>query len=563
MAVDQSSTPHHLYVADTYNNRVLGWNNDSTFYNGKPADLVIGEPNFNTSSANAGTGVNASGFYYPWAVAVDSHGDLYVVDENNSRVLEFNVPFASCSSFPCVGGAATVVFGQGNNLTSSGCNYSSNTISADSLCYPTGVQLDALDNLYIADSYNHRVLEFNTPLTVTGVQGSGDTTADLVFGQDNAGVSFTTNQCNQPSSTPSANNLCYPGDVGIDSVGNVYISDNNNSRVLEYNETSSPPSNVTANNVLGQSGSLTNNGCPGTSATTLCYPVGLTLDSSNDLFVADGYYNYSYYAYGHNRVLEFNNPLSSATANEVFGQLGNFTAGGCNLGAGQAHPNANTLCGPSKAAIDSDGAFFIADSVNNRVTIYNLPVATPTATATTTNSPTPTPTNSATATATRHCDGYQDGDSNCHRDTHANGDCDCHLATATATATATPTATATATQTATATATQTATATATATKTATATPTTTATATATATQTARLPRLQLRRLRQRTRRQLRRDLLRLRLQPQLRRLRRLRPPLRLQLQLRPRRQLRQPRLRQLQPPRRQQYLRPRFRCRLR
>ena len=199
VAVDQSSTPHHLYVADTYNNRVLGWNNDSTFYNGKPADLVIGEPNFNTSSANAGTGVNASGFYYPWAVAVDSHGDLYVVDENNSRVLEFNIPFASCSSFPCVGGAATVVFGQGNNLTSSGCNYSSNTISADSLCYPTGVQLDALDNLYIADSYNHRVLEFNTPLTVTGVQGSGDTTADLVFGQDNAGVSFTTNQCNQPS----------------------------------------------------------------------------------------------------------------------------------------------------------------------------------------------------------------------------------------------------------------------------------------------------------------------------------------------------------------------------
>ena len=232
-------------------------------------------------------------------------------------------------------------------------------------------------------------------------------------------------------SSPSANSLCYPGDVGIDSAGNVYISDNNNSRVLEYNETSSPPSNVTANNVLGQSGSLTNNGCPGTSATTLCYPVGLTLDSSNDLFVADGYYNYSYYAYGHNRVLEFNNPLSSATANEVFGQLGNFTAGGCNLGAGQAHPNANTLCGPSKAAIDSDGAFFIADSVNNRVTIYNLPVATPTATATTTNSPTPTPTNSATATATA---------------TTATAT---RTATATATATPTPTATATATSTAT------------------------------------------------------------------------------------------------------------------
>ena len=48
VAVDQSSTPHHLYVADSSNNRVLGWNNDSTFYNGKVADLVIGEPDFNT-----------------------------------------------------------------------------------------------------------------------------------------------------------------------------------------------------------------------------------------------------------------------------------------------------------------------------------------------------------------------------------------------------------------------------------------------------------------------------------------------------------------------------------
>ena len=106
------------------------------------------------------------------------------------------------------------------------------------------------------------MLEFNTPLTVTGVPGSGDTTADLVFGQDNAGISFTTNQCNQPDgSTISANGLCYPEDVGIDSTGNVYVSDNDNNRVLEYNETSSPPSNVTANNVLGQSGNLTTNGC--------------------------------------------------------------------------------------------------------------------------------------------------------------------------------------------------------------------------------------------------------------------------------------------------------------
>ena len=286
VAVDQSSTPHHLYVADSGNNRVLGWNNDTTFYNGKPADLVIGEPDFNTSSTNAGTGVNASGFNSPVAVAVDSHGNLYVSDFNNQRVLEFNSPFAACGSFPCVGGAATTVFGQLNNFTGSSCNTPG--VTADGLCYPAGLQLDALDNLYIADSYNHRVLEFNTPLTVTGVSGSGDTTADLVFGQDDLGVSFTTNQCNQPDgATISADGLCYPDDVGIDSSGNVYVSDNENNRVLEYNESSSPPSNVTATSVFGQGGSFTTSGCSAVSATSLCYPTGVTLDSANDLFVAD------------------------------------------------------------------------------------------------------------------------------------------------------------------------------------------------------------------------------------------------------------------------------------
>src|SRR5258708_30185812 len=56
------------------------------------------------------------------------------------------------------------------------------TPSADSLYFPLGVALDAQGNLYVADSFNIRVLEYDTPLTT-------DTTADHVFGQ---GGSFTT-----------------------------------------------------------------------------------------------------------------------------------------------------------------------------------------------------------------------------------------------------------------------------------------------------------------------------------------------------------------------------------
>src|SRR5271156_3443672 len=49
VAVDKSSTPHHLYVADTSNNRVLGWNNAASYADDQPADLVIGSGDFQTT----------------------------------------------------------------------------------------------------------------------------------------------------------------------------------------------------------------------------------------------------------------------------------------------------------------------------------------------------------------------------------------------------------------------------------------------------------------------------------------------------------------------------------
>src|SRR4029077_16340311 len=109
VAIDKSSTPHHLYVADTSNNRVLGWNNAASFTNGQPADLVFGQPDFQSSAASSSTG---SSMYAPQGVGVDAHGNLYVADTTDNRVLEFNAPFAACGSLPCVAGPAQRVFGQ-------------------------------------------------------------------------------------------------------------------------------------------------------------------------------------------------------------------------------------------------------------------------------------------------------------------------------------------------------------------------------------------------------------------------------------------------------------------
>jgi len=97
VAIDASG---NLYVADVQNSRVLGWKN-GTATNGSAADLVIGQPDFNSTACNSG-GVSGSSLCSPYAVAVDLSGNLYVADQGNNRVLEYNTPFGG--SFPSAGG---------------------------------------------------------------------------------------------------------------------------------------------------------------------------------------------------------------------------------------------------------------------------------------------------------------------------------------------------------------------------------------------------------------------------------------------------------------------------
>src|SRR5262249_37501862 len=155
-------------------------------------------------------------------------GNLYVAEYYNDRVLEYDAPFVACASLPCVGGPARMVFGQAGNFTSNGCNFgaglSANAGSAGSLCNPYGIALDSHDNLYVADYSNNRVLEFNTPLTMTATPGSGDAVADLVFGQ--GGSNFNAIAAN--SGGISASGLYAPTAVAVDGAGNVYIADANN-----------------------------------------------------------------------------------------------------------------------------------------------------------------------------------------------------------------------------------------------------------------------------------------------------------------------------------------------
>ena len=330
LAVDAQSG--RLFVADVSDNRVLSWPDAAALANGQAADLVIGQPDFTSTAPNNGVFTpTANSLNLPDGVTLDAQGNLYVADNGNQRVLEYNTPLSN-------GMAASRVFGQNGSFTTTAAF----PVSANTLCDPSSVALDTHGHLYVADFCNNRVLEFDTPLS--------NTTPDRVFGQ---GGSFTTT-ANLPV---TANSLYFPNGVALDAHGHLYVAEGGDNRVLEYD---TPLSNTTADHVFGQGGSFTTTANLPVTADSLTSPYGVALDALGNLYVADA---------GNNRVLEYNRPLSNTTADEVFGQGGSFTT------TAVLPVSANSLSDPVGVALDAQGNLFGADVLNHRVLEYDRPAA--------------------------------------------------------------------------------------------------------------------------------------------------------------------------------------------
>ena len=290
------------------------------------ADVVYGQQgSFTASGTNDPNGVSASSDNGFQQAVFDSNGNVYAADSGNSRIL----------FFPPGSTTATQVYGQLGSFTSSTQN--NGGISANSLMVPYDLALDSSGNLYVADSYNNRVLFYP----------AGSTTATRVYGQLG---SFTTNTLNKGGI--SANSLWLPQGVILDSNGNLYIGDYGNNRVLFY-----PAGSTTATRVYGQGGSFTTNTVNkgGIGASSLYQPQKFAMDPSGNLYVAD---------YGNSRVLVY--PSGSTTATRVYGQGGSFTTNTVNKGG----ISANSLWDPYGEALDSAGNLYIVDNRNHRALFY-------------------------------------------------------------------------------------------------------------------------------------------------------------------------------------------------
>jgi uncharacterized protein (TIGR03437 family) len=243
IAFDATVTPPRIYVADTFNNRVLGWSDAYNFANGAKADVVIGQRgDFETNYfLGPASGFN-SGLHRPATLAVDPrNGNLFVYDSGHNRILRFPRPFADPDPVkladlaigqPTLSGrTANAIFqGESDRINARNLTSSANNTIPCTACLLGGLAFDKDANLWAADPGNHRVLRY--PAAAIGDDArQGQVAADLVLGQ----TSFSSNAAAANSQTGriAKEQLRGPTAVAVDQAGNVFVSDDLN-RVLVY-----------------------------------------------------------------------------------------------------------------------------------------------------------------------------------------------------------------------------------------------------------------------------------------------------------------------------------------
>ncbi len=315
-----------LYLPDTYNNRVLGYQNVPTA-NDAAATFALGQTNLNSNAA----GTDAGSLSHPTGVAQGA-GKLVIADQGNQRVLIFDAPPTSN------GPSAGVVVGQpGFGPNGSSC-------SPTGLNTPSGVAVTG-SRLFVADTLNNRVLIWND------VPASNGTAPDIVLGQ--AGLSScAANDAAQngtDTTNATARTLDAPRDVWSDGT-RIVVADSGNNRVLIWNAV--PTSNFAAADVVvGQTDAVSN--LPGTTQVIMNNPRSV-VSNGNQLFVDD---------FTNNRVLIWNvmPDKNGAPANTVLGQP-DFQSRGTGT-------SVTMLARPSGALL-SDTTLFVTDEINNRVLTY-------------------------------------------------------------------------------------------------------------------------------------------------------------------------------------------------
>jgi trimeric autotransporter adhesin len=364
-----------------------------TFFPGLGVIYTVAGNGSRGDSGDSGLAISAS-LDYPCSIAFDTTGNIYIADTANHRIRKVT---KSTGIITSVGGDGTPGY-SGDDGPATSAIFS----------YPYGVSVGASGNIYIADTYNHRIrmVTKGTGIITTvagngtqGYSGDGGQATSAIFrypcvvaidASGNLLIADTFNNCIRMVTVSSGiittvagnGNSGFSGDGGpatsatlsylygatVDASGNIYIADTVNSRIRMVMKSTGIITTVAGDGSYGSSG----DGGRATSA-RLSFPYGVTVDASGNIFIADSANNCI------RMVTKSTGIISSVAGNRTAGYSGD---GGQALSA--------KLSNPLFVALDTSTNIYIADAGNGRIRVFELPPA-PTASPTVFTTATPKP----------------------------------------------------------------------------------------------------------------------------------------------------------------------------
>jgi uncharacterized protein (TIGR03437 family) len=301
VAVDSSG---NVYIADTANAYI------------REVTVLTGEINYIAGDGSIGFSgdggyATSAGLIAPFALTVDSSGNVYFAENGDSRIREINAKTLDIST----------VAGNGTN----GYSGDGSTASSGQLNSPTGVVVDSSGNLYIADTLNARIRKVTSGGTMSTFAGNGT----LSYSGD--GGAAIQAQLNAPEG------------VAADAAGNFYVADTLNNVVRKVS------TNGTIANFAGKGGAGNSGDGGAATSAQLNGPQGLAVDASGNLFIAD----------------TLNAKVRKVSTSGVITTVaGSGTPGYGGDGGAAANAQLNL---PLSVAVDTAGNLYIADFGNSRV----------------------------------------------------------------------------------------------------------------------------------------------------------------------------------------------------
>ncbi|MGB8783464.1 MAG: hypothetical protein WCD02_10105 [Terriglobales bacterium] len=324
----------NMYIAESYASQILE-------VSASTGTVTVVAGNGTVGYSGDGRPATSAALNQPEGVFVDGSGNIFIADTENSVIREVaagtgKIQTVAGVSYDSSGGSACLSSGNGVPATTA------------YLCLPYSVFVDGSSNIFIADFGNSIIREV--------VASTGNI-------QTVAGTAGTPGYIDNVLATSAELDL--PGSVFVDGSGNIIIADTFNSVIRVVNPGAQPvtiagtsiPAGFIETIAGSQYDSMEGSACQLTGdngpalAAFLCLPIGVLVDGSENIFVAD-YANFA-----------IREVIPAGTISTVAGTLGTdcqtYLTNGCGNGAAATSA---TLNNPSGILLDSSGDIFIADT---------------------------------------------------------------------------------------------------------------------------------------------------------------------------------------------------------